>query len=110
MWKNNLEDGNGRYIYKNGDIYDGYFKEGKKEGKGLYKYKDNKIIKYFGKWKNNKKNGEGIIYYDNGDEIEGIWDDDIMNNKKIVFRYNNGDTYILNFCLISLPISWKNKI
>ena len=43
------------YIYKNGDIYDGYFKEGKREGKGLYKYKDNKIIKYFGEWKNNQK-------------------------------------------------------
>ena len=41
MWKNDLEEGNGRYIYKNGDIYDGNFKEGKKEGKGLYKYKNN---------------------------------------------------------------------
>ena len=73
MWKNKIEEGNGKYIYKNGDIY-GYFKEGKREGKGLYKYKvykDNKIIKYFGEWKNNKKNREGIIYYENGDEIEG---------------------------------------
>ena len=93
MWKNNLEEGNGRCIYKNGDIYDGYFKEGKKEGKGLYKYKDNKnnIVKYFGEWKNNKKNGEGIIYYNNGDEMEGIWENDIINNKKVTYRYGNGD-------------------
>ena len=35
-WKNNLEDGDGRYIYKNGDIFDGKYKYGTKEGKGLH--------------------------------------------------------------------------
>ena len=95
IWKNNLEDGEGRYIYNNGDIYDGKYKEGKKEGKGLYIYNNNnEIIKYYGEWKNDKKNGEGIIYYKNGDEIEGIWEDNIMNNKLIKYRYINGDIYI----------------
>jgi hypothetical protein len=36
MWKNNLEEDDGRFIYKNGDMYDGEYKEGKREGKGLY--------------------------------------------------------------------------
>ena len=43
---------------------------------------------------NNKKNGEGIISYKNGDEIEGIWEDDIMNSKRVKYRYNNGEEYI----------------
>ena len=95
-WKNNLEEGDGRYIYNNGDIYDGNYKEGKREGKGLLKYnkqKDN-IIQFYGEWKNDKRNGEGIIYYKNGDELEGIWEDNIMNNKRVKYRYKNGDEYI----------------
>ena len=94
-WKNNLEEGDGRYIYKNGDIYDGSFKEGKNEGRGILKFNNiDNIIQFYGEWKKDKKNGEGIIYYQNGDEIEGLWEDNIMNNKKVKIRYINGDEYI----------------
>ena len=47
------------------------------------------VIQFYGEWKNNKKNGEGIIYYKNGDEIDGIWEDDIMNSKRVKCKYNN---------------------
>ena len=32
----------------NGDIYDGEFKGGKREGKGLYKFKNKGIIQFYG--------------------------------------------------------------
>ena len=64
-------------------------KEDKKEGKGLLKFNKQKdtIIQFYGEWKNDKRNGEGIIYYKNGDELEGIWEDNIMNNKRVKYKY-----------------------
>ena len=97
IWRNNLEEGDGRFIYKNGDIYDGYFKEGKKEGKGLLKFSnilEKNINQFYGEWKNDKKNGEGIIYFENGDKIEAIWENNIMNNKRVKYNYINGEEYI----------------
>ena len=38
--------------YNNGDKYEGFWKHGKKEGKGIYYY--NNGDKYEGVWKNNK--------------------------------------------------------
>ena len=32
--------------------------------------------KYDGEWKNGKKEGKGIFYYNNGDKYEGIWNND----------------------------------
>ena len=43
-----------------------------------------------------QKNGERIIYWDGGDKTEGIWGNDKINNKKIGYRYNKDDIYILN--------------
>ena len=53
-------------IYKKGDIYEGEFKDGKRNGKG-------KIEWYY-----------NLTYYIN---IEGIWENDILTHKKIVERF-----------------------
>ena len=37
-FKNRKFDGKGKIIYKNGDKYEGLWKEGQKEGKGKYIY------------------------------------------------------------------------
>ncbi|OFX24107.1 MAG: hypothetical protein A2041_14575 [Bacteroidetes bacterium GWA2_31_9b] len=51
-FKNGLPDGKGKYIWANGDFFDGYFKVG-------------------------KKNGEGILYTNTGkNKLRGIWKDD----------------------------------
>ena len=44
--------------YNNGEIYEGYWKNDKFEGKGIYYY--NNGNKYDGEWKNNIKEGKGI--------------------------------------------------
>ena len=38
---------------------------GKKEGKGIFYYKNGN--RYEGDWRNDKKEGKGIAYYQNGD-------------------------------------------
>ena len=37
-WKNGLFEGKGIYYYINGDRYEGDFKNDKREGKGIYYY------------------------------------------------------------------------
>jgi len=50
-------------IYKNGDTYEGFVKDYKKEWKGKMSYKDGKI--YIGNWKNDLRNDEeGILIID----------------------------------------------
>ena len=48
-------------IQKNGNTFEGEFKEGKLDGKGKYFYKDK--LKYEGDFKDAKYEGKGIYYH-----------------------------------------------
>ena len=85
-FKNGKFDGKGLYKYKNGDIYRGEFKEGYRDGKGIYLWNDNKF-KYDGEWKNDLKHGIGTFTeygYLWNSEKHGIWQNDklIKETKK----------------------------
>ena len=58
-WKDNLEDGKGVYTFKNGTVYDGDFVEGKKEGKGTYTWADG--FEYEGDMVQGEMEGEGKL-------------------------------------------------
>ena len=47
--------------WNDGDRYEGEWRNGKKEGKGIYYY--NNGDRYEGEFKNNKRDGAGIYYY-----------------------------------------------
>ena len=64
QFRNGKREGKGIYYFNNGNRYEGYFKDDKREGKGIY-YCDNNI--YEEDFKNNKREGKGIFYYKNGD-------------------------------------------
>jgi hypothetical protein len=66
-------DGWGIYRYKNGDIYEGKFKNGAREGKGEYIFADGSH--YRGDWSNDKKQGYGT-YKTNKMELDGLWEND----------------------------------
>ena len=118
-WKEDLPEGNGKYIDKDGKYYIGEFKKGLKKGKGIDYDKNDKIIyegdfingkkegngKYnfkttyyfIGQFKNDKREGKGILYYNNGDIR---YDGDFVNDKaegngKII--YEGGNYYIGQF-------------
>ena len=63
-------NGYGIYRYKNCDVYEGDFFEGKRQGLGEYIYKDKSY--YRGEWENDCKSGRGV-YCKNGKEFNGIW-------------------------------------
>ena len=88
--KNGKREGKGVFYFKDRSRYEGNWKNGVKEGKGTYYYSDGK--KYEGDWKNDKMEGTGIIYFNSGSRYEGDCINDFMEGKGIFF-YNNGDRY-----------------
>ena len=63
----------GLYVFANGDIYEGEFQNGNRQGKGSYTWTDNSF--YRGEWLADKMNGRGI--YSNSEvELEGYFEND----------------------------------
>lgn len=117
-WKQNKKDGYGIIVYSNLDKYEGYWKndmrhgkgtywlsigknkyrkfytgdwfENKKEGKGIFFYKDGGC--YDGNWKNSKRHGKGLMIYANGDIYDGNWINDLKHGYGII-EYKNGNKF-----------------
>ena len=70
---NNIPNGKGVKYYSNGNIqFEGYFMNGKFEGKGKYYYDDGDY--FIGEYKNGLRNGKGITYNKNGNLLtEGVY-------------------------------------
>ena len=74
--------------YKNGDKYEGDWKNDKFDGKGIKYYRNGD--KYDGQWKNGQKNGYGIKYFKNGNKCEGFWKNGIIEIKgKLYEKYED---------------------
>ena len=59
--------------YPNGDIYEGYYIDGIREGRGIYRYAASGE-KYDGEWIQNYKHGIGRMNYQDGGEYNGFWE------------------------------------
>lgn len=68
--KDGLYDGYGILTYKNGDVYKGYWQQGKKHGQGTQTYQKDQR-RYSGQWKNNLYHGEGALYFPDKSYFEG---------------------------------------
>ncbi|CDW84810.1 morn repeat protein [Stylonychia lemnae] len=71
LWMDNFRDGYGRQIQSNGNYYIGELKDGKFNGYGKYYWKDGNI--YEGQWVNGNKEGLGLLKWSNGDFYYGQW-------------------------------------
>ncbi|XP_057312206.1 radial spoke head 1 homolog [Hydractinia symbiolongicarpus] len=81
--------GHGKACFPNGDIYEGEYEDGKRNGCGSYKFK---AAKYVGKYSNGKRQGDGQMYYPDGSTYNGQWNDGDKNGVG-VYTYPNGDVY-----------------
>jgi hypothetical protein len=88
---NNLSNGKGILIDRNGNSLYGDWENGQCEGKGILKIKN--LLEYEGDFVKNKKNGYGIEkYLKDGSIYEGEFKDNKKNGKgKCIL--NNGETY-----------------
>ena len=86
FFNNNLE-------YVKNENYEGGIREGKKEGYGKYKEENGEI--YEGEWKNDKKNGKGRTFYAKDKKLK--YEGDFVDNKfegNGKFIWENGNYYI----------------
>ena len=68
---NNVFEGDGHYIKKDGTEYMGSFNKGKKNGLGKYLFEDGRS--YTGFWENGKQNGLGLYINEKNEEKYGVW-------------------------------------
>jgi hypothetical protein len=87
-----IPNGKGKMIsLLDGSEYDGDIVQGKKEGKGILKFKDG--TEYEGEFKDDNFNGNGVLKYYNGRKYEGTFKDGKMDgNGK--FTWEDGKIYI----------------
>ncbi len=67
----NCQNGNGKFRFQNGAIYEGQMTYGKLNGRGTLKYANGDVYK--GNWKMNKREGEGVLTASNGYSYQGIF-------------------------------------
>ena len=79
--------GAGKYIWNNGDIYEGSWQDGVRYGEGIKKYSNGD--EYQGDWQDDKKHGIGKYIWNNGDIYQGGWRDGRKNDEKGVFISKN---------------------
>ncbi len=75
------ENGTGRYVYTNGFIYEGEFKDGVPFGWGNVDFGNG--ANYTGFWKSGKANGFGTYLDANGKSYVGTWKDGQMLRKNL---------------------------
>lgn len=77
--------------YTNGDLYEGSYVEGIREGRGIYRFASTGD-KYEGSWVQNKKHGLGKMTYNGKGEYQGYWENNFRHGEG-VFAYPSGDIY-----------------
>lgn len=94
--ENGERHGKGKARLPNGDIYEGQYKHGYRNGYGKYVFRKlkgkSRNACYMGHYENNKKNGQGTFLYPDGAKYEGSWRDDLRHGFGSYF-YTNGDLY-----------------
>ena len=70
--------GRGRFAYNNGEVYEGEWRLGKREGKGYFKFSSGE---YRGTFKADKMHGKGVLNMYNGIIYEGEFLDGIPNGQ-----------------------------
>jgi len=90
FFSNDLRNGKGKIIYKEGDSYEGDFSNGQITGYGIYKWADKNT--YEGDFLDGHMHGKGKYKWDDGNEYEGQY---INNIKEGLgeFRWKNGKKY-----------------
>lgn len=99
QWKNGKQQGYGVYEFANGDVYKGAWKEGVMAGRGTYTYSNGD--KYIGEWKEGKMNGRGHFYW----ELPG----DLMTNAKYEGFFKDGQPKNIEFKETGVPAEQPEK-
>lgn len=79
QFKEGRKQGRGVKVLANGDHYEGEFKEDKRHGKGAYVWGPRSPWagdRYEGSYRDDRRSGMGLYLWVSGDRYEGMWQDD----------------------------------
>jgi hypothetical protein len=88
---NGVPNGQGTYIFPNGDKYVGETKDGLPNGHGTYTLSSG--AKYVGAFKDGNFNGQGTSTWPNGQKYVGEWKDSKKNGQG-TYTWPNGEKYV----------------
>ena len=74
--------------FLNGDSYDGFWFEDKRQGYGVLRYVKGDV--YEGEWHNDRMHGKGILSHPDGSQLQGSWEQGQQVPDSHVYRYPNG--------------------
>jgi hypothetical protein len=72
-------NGRHKFVYSNGDVYDGEWVNGKKQGTGTYTRADGSV--YDGEYNRDRKHGKGRCTWVNGNAYIGHWVDGVQQGQ-----------------------------
>lgn len=81
--------------WNNGDVYEGSFVNGTRDGQGSLHFADGSY--YYGEWKSDLMHGQGLRRFQNGNTYKGAYQNGKRQGKNGKFEFTNGDTYIGEF-------------
>ena len=90
-YKKGKPDGKGIYTWNNGEVYDGEWKDALKHGDGIWKGINGDS--YIGEWQFSKADGYGVHVWKTGDRYEGEWKACLKHGNGTDL-FANGDSYI----------------
>lgn len=93
-FKNGKRNGHGVYEWHNGEIYDGDWLDDFRTGHGVYKWKTGDV--YDGDYVDGMKTGYGTMQYHNGAKYEGEWLEDNRSGYGTLY-YTDGSVYSGDF-------------
>lgn len=67
-------DGQVKFLFTNGEFYEGNFKSNHRNGTGIHYYKNGDF--YDGEWLNDKRIGRGRIFLSDGSKLNGMFIED----------------------------------
>ncbi|CAE7734662.1 PIP5K8 [Symbiodinium sp. CCMP2592] len=87
-------DGRARCTFPSGNMYEGDWKDGKRNGTGTHTFANGGV--YVGEWKDDKRNGMGTQTFANGDVYVGEWKDGKKNGKG-TYTHKSGNVTVSFF-------------
>lgn len=90
----NCFTGSGKFIFKNGDSYNGAWFKGKMDGQGSYTWKNGDVYK--GAFLEGEMEGRGSLTFANGDRYIGTWEANKMQGRGHYIWESPGDAMAQN--------------
>jgi hypothetical protein len=90
-----LEPGTFRVLFESGDVYEGGFVDGKREGKGQTNYRSGDVFE--GDYHNDFRHGKGKYEWKDGSMQSGNWRNGLLHGEGEMFDAPSGQYYCGNF-------------